>query len=161
RFSGVPPVGEVRFVPNEFVVQVANTVPRAQVEALSRQLGVSVVASQSFDGTGRTIYQFRSTSGRDVRDMVRQLEQNQIVAAAQPTYVFRFSQSRSVSTRPWPPSPDNAPAETPPATGPPEGVPSEPTPSSAASRPALPAGDPTQYVINKLQLAAVHQQSRG
>ena len=45
QFSGVPPRGETRYVPSEVVLQMANTVQRAQVEAVAQQLGVTVVAS--------------------------------------------------------------------------------------------------------------------
>ena len=97
-YSGVPPRGEVRFVSNEVVVQIANTVPRAQVETVARQLGVVMVATHGFDAAGRTLYQFRSSDGRDVRDVIRQLEQNRIVAAAQPNYVYQLGQSAPAPT---------------------------------------------------------------
>jgi hypothetical protein len=97
-YSGVPPRDELRFVSNEVVVQIANTVPRAQVETVARQLGVALVATHGFDAAGRTLYQFRSSNGRDVRDVIRQLEQNRIVAAAQPNYVYQLDQSAPAPT---------------------------------------------------------------
>jgi subtilisin family serine protease len=150
RFSGVPPRGEVRFVPREVVVQVANTVPRAQVDTVARQLGISVVATQSFDAAGRTLYHFRAADGRDVGDVVRQLEQNRVVASAQPNYVYRLDQGMPPAAPALPPLP-NAP----PAAGPGS------APASSAATQSLPVGDPTQYVIQKLQLAAVHRQTLG
>ncbi len=128
-YSGLPPRGEVRFVSNEVVVQIANTVPRVQVETVARQLGIAMVASHDFDAAGRTLYQFRSSNGRDVRDVIRQLEQNRIVAAAQPNYVYQFAQSA-------------------------------PAPTSLPSL-VLPAGDPSQYTIERLHLGEVHQLVRG
>jgi subtilisin family serine protease len=97
-YSGVPPRGEVRFVSNEVVVQIANTVPRAQVETVARQLGVAMVATHGFDAAGRTLYQFRASDGRDVRDVIRQLERNRIVAAAQPNYVYQLDQNAPAPT---------------------------------------------------------------
>ena len=94
QFSGVPPRGETRFVPSEVVVQMPSTVQRAQVEAVAQQLGITMVASQNLNGSGRTIYQFRSASGADVSDVIRRLEQNNIVASAQPNYVFRLNQAQ-------------------------------------------------------------------
>ena len=94
QFSGVPPRGETRFVPSEVVVQMPSTVQRAQVEAVAQELGITMVASQNLNASGRTIYQFRSASGADVSDVIRRLEQNNIVASAQPNYVFRLNQAQ-------------------------------------------------------------------
>ena len=152
-YSGVPPRDEVRFVTNEVVVQVANTVPRAQVETVARQLGIAMVATHGFDAAGRTLYQFRSSNGRDVRDVIRQLEQNNIVAAAQPNYVYQFVQ--------------NAPPAALPPRMPASSLPPPAAPSAAATAPmslpprALPAGDPSQYSIEKLHLGEVHRLARG
>src|SRR5581483_2017305 len=121
-FSGVPPRGETRFVKREVVVQVAATVPRAQVDAVARRLGVTTVAALNF-GTGRVIYHFRADGDRPIPDLVRQLEQNQIVAAAEPNYVFRLDQAARQLAPAGPatgatPSADAPSAETPPAEEP-------------------------------------------
>ena len=138
QYSGVPPRGETRFVSNEVVVQMANTVQRAQVEAVAQQLGVTVVASQGLNASGRTLYQFRSASGGDVSDVIRRLEQNSIVASAQPNYVFRLNQT----------TPAALPRE-------------EPAQKENEERAPLPTGDQTQYMIDKLGLATIHKESRG
>jgi subtilisin family serine protease len=159
-YSGMPPRGEVRYLPREWVVQIADEVPRAQIDALAAQLGVTVVAAQGFGFGGRTIYHFRSTGERDVPDLIRQMEQNRIVASAQPNYVYRVTQ---LAPRP-------RPAELPPLVPPPANdagavvAPAAPAGADAASvaaAEALPPGDATQYTIEKLQLRAVHQQARG
>jgi subtilisin family serine protease len=138
QFSGVPPRGETRFVPSEVVVQMPSTVQRAQVEAVAQQLGITMVASQNLNGSGRTIYQFRSASGADVSDVIRRLEQNNIVASAQPNYVFRLNQAQ----------PAALPRE-------------EPVQKENADRAPLPAGDQTQYMIDKLGLTEIHKETRG
>jgi subtilisin family serine protease len=138
QFSGVPPRGETRYVPREVVVQMSNTVQRAQVEAVAQQLGVTVVASQSLNASGRTLYQFRSADGSDVSDVIRRLEQNNIVASAQPNYVYRVAQA----------TPAALPRE-------------EPVQKESEERAPLPTGDQTQYVIDKLGLPALHKESRG
>lgn len=143
QFSGVPPVNETRFVSNEVVVQVANSVPREQVDALARQSGVTVIASQSLDATGRTLYHFRAGGGRNVRDVVRTFEQNRIVASAQPNYVFQLSQPAAAAS-----NPPSAEAE-------------KDAPAEVAARDSLPAGDASQYTVEKLHLSEIHQQSRG
>lgn len=138
QFSGVPPRGETRYVPREVVVQMSNTVQRAQVEAVAQQLGVTVVASQSLGAGGRTLYQFRSADGADVSDVVRRLEQNNIVASAQPNYVYRVVQA----------APASLPRE-------------EPVQKESEDRAPLPSGDQTQYMIEKLGLSAIHKEARG
>lgn len=138
-YSGLPPRGETRFIPREVVVQVADTVPRADVEAAARRLGIAVVASHGFSAGGRTLYQLRAADGRDVRDVIRGLEQDRIVAAAQPNYVYRLDQ----------------------AAGAPVSEGAAPAAAATAPEPPLPAGDPVQYTIEKLHLGEAHAQARG
>src|SRR5581483_12495183 len=101
------------------------------------------------------IYHFRADGDRPIPDLVRQLEQNQIVAAAEPNYVFRLDQATSQLAPAGPatgatPSADAPSAETPPAE--------EPAPAAEGT---LPPGDATQYSIGMLQLHAAHKQARG
>jgi hypothetical protein len=149
-FSGVPPRAEVRYLPREWVVQIADEVPRAQIDMLAGELGVTVVASQSFGFGGRTVYHFRSTGERDVSELIRRMEQNRIVAAAQPNYVYRVTQL----------APRVRPADLPPLV-PPAAPPAGADAASLAAAETLPAGDASQYAIDKLNLRAVHQQARG
>lgn len=162
-FSGVPPLRETRFVSNEVVVQVSNAVPRTQIDAVARQLGVTVVDTHTFDAAGRVVYHFRSSGGRNVREVIRSLEQNRIVASAQPNYVFKLAQSAPAEP------PAQAPAETPePASGaPPQTAPASatesapPSASEIAARETLPPGDASQYTIEKLHLGTIHREARG
>ncbi len=160
-FSGVPPLRETRFVTNEVVVQVSNAIPRAQVDAVARQLGISVVDTHTLDAAGRVIYHFRSTGGRNVRDVIRSLEQNRIVASAQPNYVFKLTQNAAVDAPAQAaPTPDSGvPAEIAPASATAETA--QPSASEIAARETLPPGDASQYTIEKLHLGAIHQQARG
>ncbi|CAL8973647.1 hypothetical protein RHODOP_01595 [Rhodoplanes sp. P11] len=146
-YSGLPPRQETRFVQREVVVQVADTVPRAEVEATARRLGITMVEQHGF--AGRTLYQFRAAEGRDVRDVIRGLERNRIVASAQPNYVYRLDQAVTVPVDAAA-SPTPVPAAAPPAAAPP-----------AAAEDPLPPGDPSQYTVERLRLAAVHEKARG
>jgi subtilisin family serine protease len=150
--SGVPPAGERRFLANEVVVQIDRQVRRAEVERITRQLGVTVVASHSFDASGRMLYHFRSAPGRDVADVVRRLEQDNVVAAAQPNYIYTLEQAVPAQ-----------PSRQPRATLPPRSSPQPAARSPLAGLPprALPAGDPTQYAIGTLHLGDVHRLARG
>lgn len=175
-YSGLPPQDETRFIPREVVVQVADTVPRAQIEAAARKHGITMVASHGFAGMGRTLYHFRTADGRDVRDVIRNLEREQVVAAAQPNYVYRLHQvDTAPAVQPVPAVQPAVPAVQPavpvvqPAVPVAPAVPTTPAAASAAPEPAaaaaseqpLPPGDPGQYVIEKLKLAEAHQQARG
>jgi filamentous hemagglutinin family protein len=92
RFSSVPPPFENRFFTNEIVLQVASTVPAETIARIARENGLSVITSQNLGSTGRTAFRFRITNGRSVRDMIRALELQSIVAVAQPNYQFRLMQ---------------------------------------------------------------------
>ena len=92
RFSSVPPLTETRFLSNEVVLQVGANIPAAQIAAIAQQLGLSIVATQPLGSTNRTAYRFNITSGRSVRDIIRALEANSIVAVAQPNYRYRLQQ---------------------------------------------------------------------
>jgi subtilisin family serine protease len=144
EYSGVPPAGERRFVTDEVVVQIDRKVARAEVERLTRELGVTVVASHDFDAADRMLYRFRAAGGRDVAEVVRRLEQDNAVAAAQPNYVYTLDQAA--------PAAAIKPPRVPKATLPPlAGLPPRP----------LPAGDPQQYAVAKLHLGDVHRLARG
>ncbi|HEX4554404.1 MAG TPA: S8 family serine peptidase [Xanthobacteraceae bacterium] len=150
-FSGVPPLGETRFLP-EIVLQISNTISLDRVLAAAKKLGLTLIGSQSFDAAGRVIYRF-GTGGKDIRALIAALEHNQIVASAQPNYIFGLAQGAT---------PPAAPAQTD-QTGsiPPAGEATDLANSDTASLTSLPAGDAAQYVIDKLHLGALHQRVRG
>jgi filamentous hemagglutinin family protein len=169
RFSGVPPVTETRFLPGEVVVQVSNTVPAERIQEVARQLGITLIASQAIDGSGRVVYRFSTGGGKNIRDVIRALERQQIVASAQPNYVFNLAQDLAQPPAP----PTGAPPPATPASG---GAPAEvetgslpPSPelssdlqSDMASRTTgLPKGDAAQYIIDKLRLGVVHARALG
>jgi len=85
-FSGVPPLGETRFLP-EIVLQISNTISLDRVMLAAKKLGLTLIASQSFDAAGRVIYRF-GTGGKDIRALILALEHTQIVAP--PTVHKRF-----------------------------------------------------------------------
>jgi subtilisin family serine protease len=97
-FTGVPPAGEHRFVPNELVLHVGSTVSPERLEDASRKLGLTRLASQNVDLTGGTLIHFRAAPGRPVADVVRALEAEKI-GIAQPNYVFKLQQVASLPSR--------------------------------------------------------------
>ncbi len=97
-FTGVPPAGEHRFVPNELVLHVSPAVSAQKLEDTSRRLGLTRLASQNVGLTGGTLVHFRAAPGRPVADVVRALEAEKI-GVAQPNYVFKLQQVTSLPPR--------------------------------------------------------------
>lgn len=159
--SGVPPPGETRFISNEVILQISDEVPRSRLEQLARQLGLTVISSQSFGSAGRTIFRFRMANGSDIRDIIRKLEAQQIVASAQPNYVFRSAQGKQdrLPTR----DPGQDPADARNKLTPQDGQPQDKDrqDKDADVTGSLTVGDSAQYVIDKLKLGAVHHVARG
>jgi len=156
HFSGVPPIGETRFLKGEIVVQISNTVPLSTVMKIAQQLGITLISSQSYDVNGRIIYRFSVTNGKDIRVLIAALEKNQIIASAQPNYVYILGQSAAA------PAPAAAPPPEQTDSIPPK-APAEPGLANAdtASLETLPAGDAAQYVIDKMHLVQIHNLARG
>jgi filamentous hemagglutinin family protein len=92
RFSSIPPPGETRFLNNEVVLQVGANISQEQITAVTQRLGLSVIASQTLGSLNRTAFRFRIGDGRSVRDVIRALEANSIVAVAQPNYQYKLAQ---------------------------------------------------------------------
>jgi subtilisin family serine protease len=159
-FTGVPPVGERRYVTNEMVLHVGANVSRRAVDDLMRKHGMSIAGAESMSLTGGTMYQVRVANNKAMTDVVRELEAENI-GLAQPNYVFHLQ--RDVTAEQGVAAPQDAasqaaaPQDT--AAAPPEG----PVPAAAdttlAARPA--GGDPSQYVVNKLKLGEVHRIATG
>jgi hypothetical protein len=97
-FTGVPPAGETRFLSNEMVFHVPPNVSAQTVDTVARRLGLSTVASQSFNLSGGTLFRFRVTDGRPVADVIRALESENI-GAAQPNYVFKLQEDATLAAR--------------------------------------------------------------
>jgi subtilisin family serine protease len=97
-FTGVPPAGERRFVPNEIVLHVDPALPPQKLDDAARKLGLTRLASQNVGLTGGTLIHFRAGGGRPVADVVRALEAEK-VGIAQPNYVFKLQQIASLPAR--------------------------------------------------------------
>jgi hypothetical protein len=97
-FTGVPAVDERRYVSNEMVFQVGAGVSQQTVEGVAGRLGLTTVGSQRFDLTGETMFHFRVADGRQVSDVVRALEAENI-GYAQPNYTFSLQQDPALAAR--------------------------------------------------------------
>ncbi len=154
-FSGAPSLGENRFVPNQVLIQVVNTVTADRVLQLAQQLGLTLIRSQVFAASNRTLYLFSFPPGGNIRTIIIALERNQVVASAGPNYIFLGAQNAAPNAQSSPPQP-------PPAAPASPAVPAAPSaPTAVPSTRSLPSGDAAQYSIEMLHLLAAHQLSTG
>jgi filamentous hemagglutinin family protein len=99
RIIDIPPLTETRFVQDEVVLQITSSVPVAQLEDAVRNLGLALLETQSLGGTTNTIVlRFHITNGQTVRDIIAQLPAVQIIAIAQPNYVYTLAQQPADAT---------------------------------------------------------------
>jgi subtilisin family serine protease len=82
---------ENRFVPDEIIFEVRNTVPPSTVDDIARQNRLTRISSQRLELIGSTVYRYRIADGRQVPDVVRVLEQDLRIASAQPNFLYRLA----------------------------------------------------------------------
>ena len=87
------PLGdENRFVPDEIIFEVRNTVPQSAVDDIARQNRLTRISSQRLELIGSTEFRYRIADGRQVPDVVRALEQDLRIASAQPNFIYRLAE---------------------------------------------------------------------
>ena len=108
----MPPLTETRFVKDQVLLQIRCDVGVPRVEAAVRRFGLTLMAQQNLcSTTGTVALQFHIDQGGTVRDIIRRLAAVQIVAIAQPIYVYALQQDApSVLYR----AGDSRPTEAPP-----------------------------------------------
>lgn len=100
RIGGVPPAGEQRFVPNEVLVEFQPRVSPQTIARFARVFNLTQLESRSFALLGgATFYRWRIAAGSSVRGMVTTLQNQVIVASAQPNYLYALQDDVS-QTRP-------------------------------------------------------------
>ncbi len=92
--SGVPPVGERRFVADEVMVRLPSNMSAAALDALAQRHGLTRLESERIALTGTTFHRWRISGGRSVPDIIRALEAETGVTAAQPNYRFTLAQEQ-------------------------------------------------------------------
>jgi Subtilase family/Fervidolysin N-terminal prodomain len=97
RRSGVPLVGERRFVPDEVVVGLPSSLSRRAVDDLASRHRLAHVESQDIGLLGTTFHRWRIADHRSVSDVIRALETEGGVSRAQPNYRYTLQQSRSAA----------------------------------------------------------------
>ena len=95
--GNVPPANERRFVPDEVVLEIPNTVSPAQINALQTRFRLTRLGSQSFQLTGSTLYRWRIPNNVSVPRAVQALGGDARVASVQPNYLFTMQGDESKS----------------------------------------------------------------
>ena len=139
--SGVPPAGERRFVPDEVVIEIPNSVSAATITAMARRHRLERLGSQPVALLNTTFYRWHIPNQRSVATVIRALEADGRVASAQPNYLYRLQQAQ--------------PAE---ANAAPAGA-AGATAGSASASPR--EGDPAQYAVPKMRLPEAHGIAKG
>jgi len=88
-----PPSDENRFVPDEIMFEVRNSVPASAIDDIARQNRLTRISSQRLELAGSTVYRYRITDGRPVAALAQALEQDARIAATQPNFVYRLAES--------------------------------------------------------------------
>ena len=94
---GVRPADE-RYVRDEVLIQLASSVPRETIDALGRRLRLNRAAS--FTANNITTFRWKILDGRPVPAVIRSLEAEPIVLAAQPNYSYQLSQEQQSDDQP-------------------------------------------------------------
>jgi hypothetical protein len=98
RIFAVPTAGE-RFVANEVVVGVPADLPAAQLAAFAARNGLAPVGG-GVPAAGITLQRWRITDARPVGEVIRALQADADVQAAQPNYRFRLAQAAGLGEMP-------------------------------------------------------------
>jgi subtilisin family serine protease len=93
--SGAPAANERRLVPDEVIIEIANSATPQQIDALQRRHRLTRLESQTFQLSGTTLYRWRIPDRRSVTSVVRELEADRLVARVQPNYLFTMQQDGS------------------------------------------------------------------
>ena len=93
RNINIPPPGEIRFVPDEVLLQVDNGVSPRTLDRVAGQLQITRLETQSFTLTGRTLQRWRIVGNRSVPATLRAVLGYPGIAAAQPNYLYLMQQT--------------------------------------------------------------------
>ena len=97
RASRVPPAGERRFVAFEVLVGLPSNLTQQAIDTLARRHRLVRLESQAIGLTGSTFHRWQISDQRSVADVVRALEADTGVRAAQPNYRFTLQQSQTAA----------------------------------------------------------------
>ncbi len=94
RHIDIPPRGVTAFVPNEILVEVESDTSGQYLNVVARRLQLTLLETQSFTLTGRTLQRWRIDGSNSVRATVLGLSPFSRISAAQPNFLYRFGQAQ-------------------------------------------------------------------
>jgi subtilisin family serine protease len=95
-----PPPGEQRFVPNEVLLNIAGNTSAPALNALARRHRLTQLESREFTLPARRLARLRINDGRPVATVIRSLQQEASILAAQPNYYYSLQQGASATADP-------------------------------------------------------------
>ena len=95
RPSGVPPANERRLMPDEVVIELANSVSPQAIDALQRRFRLERIEQQTFQLTGTTFYRWRISDRRSVTSVVSAVEGARVATSVQPNYLFTLQEDHA------------------------------------------------------------------
>lgn len=90
--GGLPPPGERRFVPDEVIVEFSTNASQQAIGRIARRYNLTRLESQSFPLIGATLVRWRIGGRRSVPSVVGALQNQGVVASAQPNYLFALQE---------------------------------------------------------------------
>lgn len=100
RNVSIPPPGETRFVADEVLLQVATGASAQALNRIAARLQLTLLETQSFGLTGRTLQRWRIGGGRSAAATLRALARYRIVTFAQPNYLYALAQAAGAAAPP-------------------------------------------------------------
>ena len=92
-----PPPGETRFVPNEVLLNISGNMSAPALNALARRHRLTQIESRDFTLPPRRLARLRIDDGRPVATVIRSLQQEASILAAQPNFYFSIEQAATAT----------------------------------------------------------------
>ena len=93
RIIDIPPPNETRLKTDEVMVQIRTDIGVERLRAAVANLGVSILATEDLSILGSTAVRLHIDDGRTPAEVIRALAAVQMVAVAQPQYVYNLDQA--------------------------------------------------------------------
>jgi hypothetical protein len=92
RIIDIPPPNETRLKTDEVMVQIRTDIGIERLRAAVANLGVSILATEDLSILGSTAVRLHIDNGRTPAEVIRALAAVQLIAVAQPEYVYNLDQ---------------------------------------------------------------------
>jgi subtilisin family serine protease len=94
RHIDIPPRGVTAFVPDEVLLEVESGTPSQYLNVVARRLQLTLLETQSFTLTGRTLQRWHIDGRNSVRATLRGLSPFSRITVAQPNFLYVFGQAQ-------------------------------------------------------------------